>query len=65
MRKRRRPKRPEPTQLINLGRPDICPWHVHPARLDECLDCPEFRGAEGTGIRCAHVSGREPKAQRA
>jgi hypothetical protein len=51
-------------KLIRFGSPrqpaDRCTYMDAPAEFALCLDCSYNRGAQGSGIRCAHRFGLDP-----
>ncbi len=58
------PRAPAELRLINFGSPrrpaDHCTFLDAPAEFARCFDCHYNRGAQGSGILCAHRFGLDP-----
>ncbi len=58
------PHAPAELKLILFGSPrgpaDRCTYLDAPAEFARCLDCRYNRGAQGSGILCAHRFGLDP-----
>lgn len=55
---------PSELKLITFGSPrrpaDRCTYRDAPATFGSCIDCRYNRGAQGSGIICAHRFGLDP-----
>lgn len=58
------PTSPPQIRLINFGTPrrpaDRCTYLDAPAQFGTCFDCRYNKGAQGSGILCAHRFGIDP-----
>lgn len=58
------PHAPAQIKVITFGSPrrpaDRCTFLDAPAEFAQCLDCTYNRGAQGSGILCAHRFGLDP-----